>query len=134
MKARGERLFCSSTTWWYHATFQPAWTKIFPENWVSKQSFYVLILTTAKILFFRNKTFLYFKIGSWNFQHLFKNEFGETSQNFNSIRQSIEKMEITIVWMSWMSWNFVRFHEIQFQTLAFYLEKQKSFIPKKYIF
>ena len=31
--------------------------------------------------------------------------------------------------MSWMSWN-VKFHEIIFQK-AFYLEKQKSFIPKK---
>ena len=34
----------------------------------------------------------------------------------------------------WLSWNFVRFHEILFQTdsvSAFYLEKQKSFIPKK---
>ena len=35
-----------------------------------------------------------------------------------------------------MSWNFVRFLGIQFQlnlkVSAFYLEKQKSFIPKKY--
>ena len=35
----------------------------------------------------------------------------------------------------WLSWNFVRFHKIFFQTVlkvsAFYLEKQKSFIPKK---
>ena len=42
----------------------------------------------------------------------------ESSQNFNSIRQQIEKIEIKIVWMSWMSWNFVRFHEILFQTDA----------------
>ena len=62
--------------------------------------------------FFRNKTFLFFKIESWNFQNLFEKEFRETSQNFNSIRQPIEKMKITIVWISWMSWNFVRFHEI----------------------
>ena len=63
---------------------------------------------------FRNKTFLFFKIESWNFQHLFEKEFLETSQNFNSIRQRIEKMEI--IQISWMSWNFVRFHEILFQT------------------
>ena len=50
------------------------------------------------------------------------------SQNFNSIRQSVEKIEIKIVWISWMSWNFERFHEIQFQIDA------KSVIPKKYIF
>ena len=35
---------------------------------------------------FRNKTFLFLKIESWNFQHLFEKEFRETSQNFNSIR------------------------------------------------
>ena len=37
-----------------------------------------------KKFFFRNKTFLFFKIESWNFQHLFEIEFCETSQNFNS--------------------------------------------------
>ena len=44
-------------------------------------------------------------------------------------------MEIKNVWMSWMSWNFVRFHVIFFKKMlkisTFYLEKQKSFIPKK---
>ena len=40
---------------------------------------------------FRNKTFLFFKIESWNFQHLFEKGFHEISQNFNSIRQQIEK-------------------------------------------
>ena len=59
--------------------------------------------------FFRNKTFLFFKIESRNFQHLFKKEFLKPHKNFNSIRQ-IEKIEIG----------------------AFYLEKQKSFIAKKY--
>ena len=33
-------------------------------------------------------------------------------------KTDIKKMKITIVWMSWMSWNFVRFHEILFQTDA----------------
>ena len=37
-----------------------------------------------KNIFFRNKTFLFFKVESWNFQHLFEKEFRETSQNFNS--------------------------------------------------
>ena len=87
------------------------------ENWVSKQSFFFYWQRPKKI-FFRNKTFLFFKIESWNFQNLFEKEFRETSQNFNSIRQPIEKMKITIFWISWMSWNFVRFHEIQFQTAA----------------
>jgi predicted nucleic acid-binding Zn finger protein len=48
--------------------------------------------------FFRNKTFLFFKIGSWNFQHLFEIKFRETSQHFNSL--SLFKN---------------RFHKIQFQ-------------------
>ena len=42
--------------------------------------------------FFRNKMFLFFKIVSWNFQHLFEKKCCETSQNFNSIRQPIEKI------------------------------------------
>ena len=40
-------------------------------------------------IFFRNKTFLFFKIESWNFQDLFKQELRETSQNFKLIRQEI---------------------------------------------
>ena len=50
-----------------------------------------------KNIFFRNKTFLFFTIESWNFQVQFEIEFRETSQNFNSIRQP---MKITIVWIS----------------------------------
>ena len=84
--------------------------------------------------FFRNKTFLFFKIESWNFKHLFEKEFRETSQNFNSIRQPIEKLEIKFYWMSWMSWSW-GFTKLSFKQMlkvsAFYLEKQKSFVPKK---
>ena len=36
---------------------------------------------------------MFFKIESWNFQHLFEIEFRETLQNFNSIRQPIKKDE-----------------------------------------
>ena len=46
-----------------------------------------------KKYFFRNKTFLFFKIESWNFQVQFEIEFRETMQNFNSIRQPIKKHE-----------------------------------------
>jgi hypothetical protein len=54
--------------------------------------------TTAWIiLFFRNKTFMFFKIESCNYQQLCENKFHETSQNFNSFRQPIEKLEIKIV-------------------------------------
>ena len=41
-----------------------------------------------------------------DFQDLFEKEFRETVQNLNSIKEFIEKMAITIVWISWMSWNF----------------------------
>ena len=64
---------------------------------------------------FRTKTFLFYNIENWNFQHLFEKKIHETSQNFKSIRQPIGKMEITIVWMSWKSRNFVTFHKILFQ-------------------
>ena len=37
-----------------------------------------------KKIFFRNKTFLFFKIESWNFQVQFEIKIRETSQNFNS--------------------------------------------------
>ena len=55
--------------------------------------------------------------------------------NFISIRQQIEKMKIEIVWISWTSiilWGFKKFFFKQIiKVSAFYLEKQKSFIPKK---
>ena len=56
-----------------------------------------------KNIHFVNKTFLFFKIKSWNFQNLFEKWFCETSQNLNSIRQPIEKMKMTIVWISRIS-------------------------------
>ena len=68
--------------------------------------------------FFRNKTCLFFKIESWKFQHLFENEFCETSQSFNSFssfRQLLFKFFLLVVWLSW---NFVRFHKTLFQTDA----------------
>ena len=50
--------------------------------------------------------------------------------------QPIETIEITIVWISWMSLNFVRFHEILFQTDAeinsFLSWKKKNLFLKKY--
>ena len=81
-----------------------------------------------KNILFRNKTFLFFKIESWNFQHLFEIEFHETSQNFNSIRQLIEKMKITILW------GFTKFfYKQMLKVSAFYLEQQKSLFLKKIV-
>ena len=86
-----------------------------------------------KFFFFRNKTFLFFKIESWNFHHLFEKEFRETSQNFNSLssfRQFLFPFFLSVVWLSE-----VRYHECFFKHMlkvsAIYLEKQKCFIPKK---
>jgi hypothetical protein len=41
-----------------------------------------------ELVFFRNKTFLFVKIESWLFQHLFDLGFRETLQNFSSFRQT----------------------------------------------
>ena len=41
--------------------------------------------------FFRNKTFLFVKTESWNFQHLFNLGFCESLQNFNPFRQHFSK-------------------------------------------
>ena len=56
--------------------------------------------------FFRNKTFLFFKIESWNFQDLFEREF-----------KVIQLIQIISFFLSivWLSWNCVRFHKIIFQ-------------------
>ena len=52
--------------------------KTFTENWACKQRFSVLIKK------FRARTFLFFKIASWNFQHLFENKFrGLTNFHLN---------------------------------------------------
>ena len=63
--------------------------------------------------------FLFFKIASWKFQHLFEKEFREASQSFNSFtvfRQFLFSIFLSVVWLSW---NFVRFHEILFHSCFF---------------
>ena len=69
-------------------------------------------------IFFRNKTFLFLKIESWNFQHLFEKEFCETSQDFNSFTSFIQFLYLFFLSVVWLIWNFVRFHEILFQRYA----------------
>ena len=66
---------------------------------------------------------------------MFQKEFRETSQNFNSIRQWIKngnKNCLNELKFCEVSQNF--FFKQMLKVSAFYLEKQKSFIPKKYIF
>ena len=68
--------------------------KTFPENWASKKKLFCFEIDNGlKNIFFRNKTFLFFKIESSNFQVHFVIEFRETLQNFNTIRQLIKKDE-----------------------------------------
>jgi hypothetical protein len=82
---------------------------------------------------------LFFKIESWIFQHLFEIEVRKTSQDFNSFssfRQLLFSFFLSVVWLSW---NFVKFHEILFQTdaesFSFLSWKiKKSYSYKKYCF
>ena len=62
-------------------------------------------------IFFRNRTFLFVKIESLNFQHLFDLGFCEILQTFSSFRQTFRWHFLWEVKVTWMSWNFVRFHE-----------------------
>jgi hypothetical protein len=75
-----------------------------------------LAVLLKRYFFSRNKTFLFFKIESWNFQYLFEIEFRETSQNFNSFCSFRQLLFSFFLWVVWLSWNFERFHEILFQT------------------
>ena len=78
---------------------------------------------------------MFHKVESWNLQHLFGKEFRETSQNFNSIRQPIEKWEIKSVWIRGVSWNFWGFTKFFFKqmlkVLVFHLKKTKKFYSLK---
>ena len=65
-------------------------------------------------IFFLRITFFFFKMKSWNFQHLFENEFRETSLSFSSLRAFRQLLYAFFLLVVWLSWNFVRFHEIHF--------------------
>ena len=135
-------------------------------------------MLTTTYFFFRNKTFLFFKIESWNFQHLFVKKFqklhkistqsdnwkmkinnclnklnelkfGEVARN--SISNRFWKFQLSILknkkvlfqkkiklqlceWAKWVEIlrGFTKFNfKVHLKCSAFYLEKQKSFIPKK---
>ena len=84
--AHNFHLFLSNT--WIQAYIKTFW-KIESVNKV----FLFWYWQRLKKNFFRNKTFLFFNIESWNFQVHFEIYFRETLQNFNSIRQPIKKDE-----------------------------------------
>ena len=90
-----------------------------------------------KNTFFRNKTFLFFKIESWNFQHLFEKEFCETSQDFNSL-SSFRQLLFPFFYplFDWVEilWGLTKFCFKQMLKVSdFYLEKQKFYFLKKYL-
>ena len=99
-------------------------------------SFGCILAVRLKKYFFRNKTFLFFKIESWTFQVQFEIKIRETSQNFNSLslfRQLLFNFFFYPLY-DWVEtlWGFtILIFKQTLNIFAFYLEKQKSFIPKK---
>ena len=91
-----------------------------------------------KNIFFRNKTFLFFKIESWNFQVQFEIKIREISQNFNSF-SLFRQLLLSSFFYRLSDWveilqGFMKFNfKLNLKVSAFYLEKQKSFIPRKKI-
>ena len=86
-------------------------SKTFTETWDSKfcwNSFGLFRDCGLNLIFYRNKTFLFFKIESWNFQHLFEKKIREALKNFNSFRQFL-------FFNVWLSWNFVRIRNFFFK-------------------
>ena len=91
-----------------------------------------------KNIFFRNKTFLFFKIEIWNFQFLFQIEFGEphkvsthSAYSGNCYFHFFYRLSDSVDTL----WGFTKFFfKPILKVSAFYFEKQKSFIPKKYFF
>ena len=98
----------------------------------NKWQFWLWICTVHCI--FRNTTFFVFKIESWKFE----SEFRETSQDFNSF-SSFRKLLFHFFhrlsdWVE-ILWGFMKsFFKQMLKVSAFYLEKQKGFIPKKIFF
>ena len=132
-----EQSLINDTDWSFRPFHHPLQNLHWKLGWLTP-SFGSTLAVRLKKHFFRNIFFLFFKIESWNFQHLFEIEFRETSQNFNSFslfRQLLFSFFLSVVWLSW---NFVRFHEILFQTdsesFSFLSWKTKKFYSPKKIF
>ena len=71
--------------YWYRWTMnQKLHLKLRQQSAICWNSLALFRENGLNYIFFRNKTFLFFKIESWNFQQLFEIEFRETSHNFNS--------------------------------------------------
>ena len=80
-----------------------------------------------KNIFLRNKTFLFIKIESWNFQHLFELLTHSENCYFHFFYRLSDWIKIL--------WGFTQlFCKEMLKVSAFYLEKHKSFIHKKIFF
>ena len=103
---------------------------------IETASFGSILEVWLKKFFFRNKTFLFFKIKSWNFQVQLEIKFRETSQNFNSFSLFRQLLFYSFFDYRLSSWveilrGFTKFNfKLNLKVSAFYLEKTKSFIPK----
>ena len=70
------------------------------------------------------KLFLFFKIESWNFQHLFEKEFRETSQNFNSFSSFRQFLFPHFVSIVWLNWNFMKLSRNSFSNRCWKFPKK----------
>ena len=103
------------------------------ENWDGTRHLLdVSWLYGLKNISFRNKTFLFFKTESWNFQVQFDIKIRETSQNFNSFSlfRQVFYFHIFYRLSDWVEilQGFTKFNfKLNLKVSAFYLEKQKKF-------
>ena len=101
-------------------------------------SFGCTLAVRPKKIFFSNKTFLFFKIESWNFQVQLEIKIRETHKISTHLAYSDNCYFHFFYRLSdWVEilQGFTKFNfKLNLRVSAFYLEKQKSFIPKKNIF
>ena len=127
--------------------FEPKWKTFLdyshlnpkPSLKIRTASAICLETTAKKNIFFRKKKLLFFKIESWNFQHLFENVFRETSQSFNSVT-SFRQLSFTFFSLGCLielkfcevSWNSLSTRCWKFQLSI--LKNKKVLFLKKYFF
>ena len=85
-------------------------------GWLTPSFGSILAVWLKNYFFLRIKLFLFFKIESWNFQHLFEIAFCGTSpfNSFSFFSMLLFSFFLSVVWLSWN----VRFDEILFQTVS----------------
>ena len=84
-----EQSLINDTDWLFRPFHHPLQNLHWKLGWLTP-SFGSTLAVRLKKYFFRDKTFLFFKIESWNFQVQFEIKIRETSQNFNSFSLFIQ--------------------------------------------